>query len=140
MAASSEEDESTSDGHVCSMCIFPPKSAKVKQFCDKTWCRFLDYVPQWEKLKGNQAKIATDFIARHGTLDIVRPNNTAIAIPQGLGFHTICYQRFTDKQRIARAKRSLEKEINMTAASTSATNIGKFDFSLLTFFILIINR
>ena len=62
--SSSEEILSSDDGIVqkrCYMCIFPGNKAILKACTDKTWYRFIEFVPQWMNYDGNQSQIANNY-------------------------------------------------------------------------------
>ena len=96
--SSSEEILSSDDGIVqkrCYMCIFPGNKAILKACTDKTWSRFIEFVPQWMNYDGNQSQIANNYAReRVCSAEFSRHDNgnvpSTITMPADAGFHQKC--------------------------------------------------
>lgn len=109
------------------MCILPGKNATIKPCNEKTWSRFLSFVPQWQKYDQHQSQIANDFVrANAQAAEFGRCDEAVCAVPNDAGFHQKCYSLFTDKQGIARAEARLERKRKLLASTSAhASSTGR---------------
>ncbi len=80
--------------HVPCVChVVEIENEQIRPFSDASCAKLLDCVDKWKTLDGIECFIASNF----------KPD-----CKEGGGFHRKCYQRFTDKCRIAQAEKRIE--------------------------------
>ena len=100
-----------------SQCIIHLTNTKDKlvHFHDnkKAWHKVLKFLHRWKYTLGPESQISKDCIERFGLFLVCTLDYLLSKCPSeesGLGYHRICYQRFTD---ISKVKRAEEKYVSV---------------------------
>ena len=89
---------------------------KVIPFYDnkKAWNKLLQVLHRWKYTLGQESQIAKDCIEKFGLFLVYTLGYLVSKCPSeetGLGYHRICYQRFTDISKITRAEEKYAKHL-----------------------------
>ena len=93
------------------------KKDKLVQFHDnkkKAWHKVLQVLHRWKYTLGPESQISKDCIEKFGLFLVYTMDYSVSKCPSektGLGYHRICYQRFTDISRITRAEEKYAKHL-----------------------------
>lgn len=92
------------DELVCSLHLGEAICEKILPFSHKSWLKISECGRQWILLDCPEHDISSSLFC------LVLDEQAGLPVNKSLGYHKKCYQRFTDKTRIEKTKKRIEKQ------------------------------
>ena len=101
----------------CCLHLAPTEDDPIIQFSEVSFNKIKDCMNSWLSLDGKEKDISKELTS------IISDSTTFHSLPDHVGYHRKCYMRFTDRNRIEKAKKRVIKQAarDRTTAETDST-------------------